>query len=138
MSFFGFGQSADIDVVLNDAETRKKAEHKSEDGRKDKYFLFYDGETVSGKVNVTLKYPGKRLEHNGVKIEFVGQIGERPAPLSRGAPERSSHSVVGRRRGASYRRRSALPITRTVLVNQSGVTPARWRNKCRFEKWQVS
>lgn len=76
MSFFGFGQSADIDIVLNDAETRKKAEHKSEDGRKDKYFLFYDGETVSGKVNVTLKYPGKRLEHNGIKIEFVGQIGE--------------------------------------------------------------
>uniref|UniRef100_A0A8P4KMU6 VPS26 retromer complex component B n=1 Tax=Dicentrarchus labrax TaxID=13489 RepID=A0A8P4KMU6_DICLA len=74
MSFFGFGQSADIDIVLNDAETRKKAEHKSEDGRKDKYFLFYDGETVSGKVNVTLKYPGKRLEHNGIKIEFIGQI----------------------------------------------------------------
>lgn len=81
MSFFGFGQSADIDIVLNDAETRKKAEHKSEDGRKDKYFLFYDGETVSGKVNVTLKYPGKRLEHNGIKIEFVGQIGERLAGL---------------------------------------------------------
>lgn len=76
MSFFGFGQSADIDIVLNDAETRKKAEHRSEDGKKDKYFLFYDGETVSGKVNVTLKYPGKRLEHNGIKIEFIGQIGE--------------------------------------------------------------
>lgn len=76
MSIFGFGQSAEIDIVLNDAESRKKAEHKSEDGKKDKYFLFYDGETVSGKVNVTLKYPGKRLEHNGIKIEFVGQIGE--------------------------------------------------------------
>lgn len=75
MSFFSFGQSAEIDVVLNDAETRKKAEHKTEDGKKDKYFLFYDGETVSGKVNVTLKNPGKRLEHQGIKIEFVGQIG---------------------------------------------------------------
>lgn len=76
MNIFGFGQSAEIDIVLNDAESRKKAEHKSEDGKKDRYFLFYDGETVSGKVNVTLKYPGKRLEHNGIKIEFVGQIGE--------------------------------------------------------------
>lgn len=75
MSFFSFGQSAEIDVVLNDAETRKKVEHKTEDGKKDKYFLFYDGETVSGKVNVTLKNPGKRLEHQGIKIEFVGQIG---------------------------------------------------------------
>uniref|UniRef100_A0A3P9HVV1 VPS26, retromer complex component B n=1 Tax=Oryzias latipes TaxID=8090 RepID=A0A3P9HVV1_ORYLA len=74
MSFFSFGQSAEIDVVLNDAETRKKVEHKTEDGKKDKYFLFYDGETVSGKVNVTLKNPGKRLEHYGIKIEFVGQI----------------------------------------------------------------
>lgn len=76
MSFFGFGQTAEVDIVLNDAETRKKAEHKTEDGKKDKYFLFYDGETVSGKVNVTLKIPGKRLEHYGIKIEFVGQIGE--------------------------------------------------------------
>lgn len=105
MSFFGFGQSADIDVVLNDAETRKKAEHKSEDGRKDKYFLFYDGETVSGKVNVTLKYPGKRLEHNGIKIEFIGQIGERLAACA--APRARRHKwpkYVGRCRGASYRR----------------------------------
>lgn len=76
MSFFGFGQSAEIDIVLNDAETRKKVEHKTEDGKKDKYFLFYDGETVSGKVNITLKNPGKRLEHQGIKIEFIGQIGE--------------------------------------------------------------
>lgn len=76
MSFFSFGQSAEIDIVLNDAETRKKAEHKTEDGKKDKYSLFYDGETVSGKVNVTLKNPGKRLEHQGIKIEFIGQIGK--------------------------------------------------------------
>ena len=76
MSFFGFGQSAEVDIVLNDAETRKKVEHKTEDGKKDKYFLFYDGETVSGKVNVTLKNPGKRLEHYGIKIEFIGQIGK--------------------------------------------------------------
>lgn len=76
MSFFGFGQSADLDIVLNDADTRKKAEHKGEDGKKDKYFLFYDGESVSGKVCVTLKNPGKRLEHSGIKVEFVGQIGE--------------------------------------------------------------
>ncbi|XP_072564681.1 vacuolar protein sorting-associated protein 26B-like [Paramormyrops kingsleyae] len=74
MSFFGFGQSAEIDIVLNDAETKKKVEHKTEDGKKDKYFLFYDGETVSGKVNVTLKNPGKRFEHQGIKIEFIGQI----------------------------------------------------------------
>jgi len=74
MSFFGLGQSADIDVVLADQETRKSAEIKSEDGKKKRHFLFYDGESVSGKVNITLRKSGTKLEHQGIKIEFVGQI----------------------------------------------------------------
>ena len=28
------------------------------------------------QVNVNLKIPGKKLEHHGVKIEFIGQIGK--------------------------------------------------------------
>ena len=28
-------------------------------------------------MNVNLKVPGKKLEHHGIKIEFVGQIGEK-------------------------------------------------------------
>ena len=36
--------------------------------------LYYDGESVSGHVTVTLKSPGKKLEHHGVKIELIGQI----------------------------------------------------------------
>ncbi|XP_014389743.1 PREDICTED: vacuolar protein sorting-associated protein 26B-like isoform X1 [Myotis brandtii] len=74
MSFFGFGQSVEVEIVLNDAESRKRAEHKTEDEKKEKYFLFYDGETVSGKVSLALKHPNKRLEHQGIKIEFIGQI----------------------------------------------------------------
>ncbi|XP_043853488.1 vacuolar protein sorting-associated protein 26B [Dromiciops gliroides] len=74
MSFFGFGQSAEVEILLSDAESRKRAEHKTEDGKKEKYFLFYDGETVSGKVSLALKNPNKRLEHQGIKIEFIGQI----------------------------------------------------------------
>lgn len=50
-NFLGFGQSADIEVVFDDSETRKSAEVKTEDGKKEKYLLYYDGETVSGKVN---------------------------------------------------------------------------------------
>lgn len=76
MSFFGFGQSVEVEIVLSDAESRKRAEHKTEDGKKEKYFLFYDGETVSGKVSLALKHPNKRLEHQGIKIEFIGQIGK--------------------------------------------------------------
>jgi len=74
MSFFGLGQSADIDIVLADQETRKSAEIKAEDGKKKRHFLYYDGESVSGKVNITLRKAGTKLEHQGIKIEFVGQI----------------------------------------------------------------
>ncbi|MFT7805667.1 vacuolar protein sorting-associated protein 26A [Arapaima gigas] len=76
MSFLGnlFGPVCEIDIVLNDAETRKTAELKTEDGKVEKHFLFYDGESVSGKVNLTVKQTGKRLEHQGIRIEFVGQI----------------------------------------------------------------
>ena len=36
--------------MLDGAESRKMADVKSEDGKKDRYYLFYDGETVAGKV----------------------------------------------------------------------------------------
>ncbi|XP_067636952.1 vacuolar protein sorting-associated protein 26B-like [Eurosta solidaginis] len=74
MNFLGFGQSAEIDIVFEGAENRKTAEVKGEDGKIEKMLLYYDGETVSGKVNVTLKKPGSKLEHQGIKIEFIGQI----------------------------------------------------------------
>jgi len=74
MSFFGFGQNADIDIILDGAETRKMAEMKTEDGKKEKYYLYFDGESVTGKVNITLRKPGVKLEHQGIKIEFLGQI----------------------------------------------------------------
>ncbi|XP_043226755.1 vacuolar protein sorting-associated protein 26B-like [Amphibalanus amphitrite] len=74
MSFFGFGQSAEIDIVLDGAETRKMAELKSEEGKRERYYLFFDGETISGKVIITLKKAGSKLEHFGIKVEFVGQI----------------------------------------------------------------
>lgn len=52
-SFLGFRQTADIDIILDGAENRKMAEIKMEDGRKEKHYLFYDGESVSGKVWTT-------------------------------------------------------------------------------------
>ncbi|XP_074602612.1 vacuolar protein sorting 26 isoform X2 [Brevipalpus obovatus] len=69
-----FRPGADIDILLDGQDNRKLAEIKSEDGRKDKYHLYYDGETVSGKVSITLKKPGSKLEHQGIKVEFIGEI----------------------------------------------------------------
>ncbi|XP_062504277.1 vacuolar protein sorting-associated protein 26B-like [Corticium candelabrum] len=74
MSFLGLGSSAEVEVTLGDAEKRKKVELRNEEGKKDKVFLYYDGETVSGTVHVRPKSKNKRLEHQGIKIEFLGQI----------------------------------------------------------------
>lgn len=49
-------------------------EIKTEDGKKEKMLLYFDGETVSGRVNVNLKRTGSKLEHQGIKIELIGQI----------------------------------------------------------------
>lgn len=51
MNFLGFGQSAEIDIVFDDADKRKMTEVKGEDGKIEKMLLYYDGDTVSGKVN---------------------------------------------------------------------------------------
>lgn len=76
MSFFGinFGGGAEIDIILDDADTRKMAEVKDENGRKERFYLYYDGESVAGKINVTLHRKTGKIEHHGIKIEFVGQI----------------------------------------------------------------
>ena len=74
MNFLGFGQSAEIELVLDDADKRKTAEIRVDENRKDKLLLYYDGEGVSGKIDIKLKKPGQKLEHHGIKVEFVGQI----------------------------------------------------------------
>ena len=51
-NFLGFGQSAEIDIVFNDSENRKIAECRmDESGKKEKLLLYYDGESLSGKVS---------------------------------------------------------------------------------------
>ena len=49
-SFFGFGQSAEVEIHLSNSANRKQVDVKNEDGKKERLFLYYDGETVSGKV----------------------------------------------------------------------------------------
>ncbi|XP_055608910.1 vacuolar protein sorting-associated protein 26B-like [Uranotaenia lowii] len=74
MNLLNFGKTPDIDIVFDGSENRQYADIKTEDGKKEKYLLYYDGETVSGKVNITLKKPGSKLEHQGIKVELIGQI----------------------------------------------------------------
>ncbi|VDP06879.1 unnamed protein product [Soboliphyme baturini] len=72
--FFGFGQSAEIDIRLDDASTRKCVATRVDDGTRQNLYLFYDGETIAGTVHVRLKKPNQKLDHNGIKIDFIGQI----------------------------------------------------------------
>eukprot|EP01135_Chromosphaera_perkinsii_P006070 Nk52_evm1s390 gene=Nk52_evmTU1s390 len=74
MNFLGFGQSAEIDILLADRDTRKQIEVKGDEGKREKQFLFFDGEGVKGEAYIRLKKPGQKLEHNGIKVECIGQI----------------------------------------------------------------
>ena len=51
-SFFGlnFGSAADIDIILDNQDERKMAEIRDENGRKERHYLYFDGESVNGKV----------------------------------------------------------------------------------------
>jgi len=72
--FFGFGSVCNVDIVLDNCENRKSVEVNLEKGKVDKLYLFLGNEPVSGKVNVALKEKVKKIEHTGIRVEFVGQI----------------------------------------------------------------
>jgi len=74
-ALFGLGSvSADIDITLTGEDDRKLVEVKVDKDKRSKFPLYFDGESVGGRVNVRVR-EGKKLDHNGIKIEFVGQIG---------------------------------------------------------------
>jgi hypothetical protein len=74
MSFFGFGQVCTVDVQLDNVTDRKSVEVAQEKGKVEKLYLFLGNEPVSGKVSVALKEKVKKIEHTGIKVEFIGQI----------------------------------------------------------------
>ncbi len=88
MAAYFFASPIDIDIKLADEEARKHAEIK---GEKDKVVscpIYYDGDSVGGTVRLlVLTGPshslqvairvrdGKKLTHEGIKVEFIGSIG---------------------------------------------------------------
>lgn len=68
----------EIDIVLEDTDERPTVDIKvDKSGRREKAPLYLDGETVKGTVTIRPK-DGKRLEHTGIKVEFIGTIGTSP------------------------------------------------------------
>ncbi|MCJ1352160.1 MAG: Vacuolar protein sorting-associated protein 26 [Icmadophila ericetorum] len=73
MSYF-FSTPVDIDIVLEDGDDRSTVDIKLDKNRKEKAPLYMDGESVKGAVTIRPK-DGKRLEHTGIKVQFIGTIG---------------------------------------------------------------
>lgn len=74
MSYF-FSTPVDIDILLeDDTDDRQMIDLKLEKNRREKAPLYMDGESVKGAVTIRPK-DGKRLEHTGIKVQFIGTIG---------------------------------------------------------------
>jgi len=72
-AYFSFGTPVDIEVRLQGEEDRKKVEVKMEKDARQTCPVYFDGEGIVGQVLVRVR-DGKKLQHDGVKIEFVGSI----------------------------------------------------------------
>lgn len=70
---FGIGQSASIEISLNNLSNRKIVETKLDQNQTCLLPVFYNGETISGNVTISLKR-GSKLEYQAIKIELIGHI----------------------------------------------------------------
>ncbi|KAF8499043.1 vacuolar protein sorting-associated protein 26 [Russula emetica] len=73
MAAYFFSSPIDVDIILEGEEVRKQIESKAEKDRPVSSAVYYDGESVSGQVTVRVR-DGKRTAHDGIKVEFVGNI----------------------------------------------------------------
>ena len=77
MASLFFSTPVDIDIVLEDSDERQSVDIKVDKGRRERAPLYMDGESVKGAVTVRPR-DGKRLEHTGIKVQFIGTIGTWP------------------------------------------------------------
>ncbi|KAJ5504227.1 Vacuolar protein sorting-associated protein 26 [Penicillium fimorum] len=73
MASLFFSTPVDIDVVLEDLDERQTVDVKLDKSRRERVPLYMDGESVKGAVTIRPK-DGKRLEHTGIKVQFIGTI----------------------------------------------------------------
>lgn len=83
---FLFSSPCKIDIRLNDAETRTRVDIPRDKGT-ESLFLFVGDDPVSGIVTVEPQN-GKKIEHKGIKIELIGQIGISKSPKGASSPDR--------------------------------------------------
>lgn len=65
--------SCTVTIEFADAETRQQATVRKENGQMILVPLFQSVESLVGQVRI-VPHPGKRIEHQGIKLELLGQI----------------------------------------------------------------
>ncbi|THF97951.1 hypothetical protein TEA_015194 [Camellia sinensis var. sinensis] len=68
-----FKPACNISITFSDGKTRKKVPMKKENGQTVMIPLFQSQENIAGKISIE-PVQGKKVEHNGIKIELLGQI----------------------------------------------------------------
>jgi vacuolar protein sorting-associated protein 26 len=100
MAGYFFAQPIDIEVRLEGEDERKQVESKADKEKTITCPVYYDGDSITGQVcpqlhrtSLGLAFTeiyqvvvrvrdGKKLVHDGIKVEFVGSIGVRHIPTS--------------------------------------------------------
>jgi len=67
-----FGNACTVDCEI-DAESNRKSTALSRDKRGERAYIYTDGEDLCGSAVVSVR-PGKKLEHQGIKVELIGQV----------------------------------------------------------------
>ncbi|GAB2282498.1 Vacuolar protein sorting-associated protein 26B [Dionaea muscipula] len=68
-----FKPACHISIVFTDEKSRKKVPIKKENGQTIMAPLFQSQENLAGKISIEPVH-GKKIEHNGIKVELLGQI----------------------------------------------------------------
>merc|ERR1719183_1846521 len=67
-----FGNQCTVDVTF-EAESNRKTAPLGRDRKGERAYIYTDGEDICGAAVVSVR-PGKKLEHQGVKVELIGQV----------------------------------------------------------------
>ncbi|CAE8643085.1 unnamed protein product [Polarella glacialis] len=67
-----FGTTCSVDVTF-DAEPNRKTAPIGRDRKGERAYIYTDGEDVAGSAVVSIR-PGKKVDHQGVRVELVGQV----------------------------------------------------------------
>ncbi len=76
-SFFGFTTNPSVSILFNGEKTRPVKKMKQLGQQAEEIVVYSGQETISGTIEVGVPI-GKKIEHLGIKIEMIGQIGKPP------------------------------------------------------------